>query len=424
MSRKSLLFLFSILFAYITLTLAAVHLKQSALFPSKAKLEPFAVRMTKKKRSPEEQRKFISFLQAGSARVKSSSLLQKSSNKITLGQEDDTGMIPLDNMMNTQYSGKIALGSPDNVFDAVFDTGSTAFYINSEFCTTYACEERRQYNPLDSQTLLLTDPLLTMQVIYGSGVVEGVLAKEDVYVQGLKAPQFVLFLIDDQAGVLENAAFDAVVGLSFPDEQDGIEIISIFDAVKDQLPEPYFSFRLGRNEEPDSYLLFGGFILEDMASELVWHDVIDPNYWMIQITEIWVGDTPIDFCRKYRCGVVIDSGTSVLSAPELAMDEMQSLIGDVTCENMEELPVLTFVMGDIDYELVPEEYTVSLDYDMNTYFYEHPEDVYACSGTFSPMDLQTSDGTVVFIFGDTFLSKYYAVFDTERRRIGLALQKR
>lgn len=45
-----------------------------------------------------------------------------------------------------------------------------------------------------------------MQVVYGSGIVEGVLAMEDVYVQDLKAEEFVLFLIDDQVGVLENVS--------------------------------------------------------------------------------------------------------------------------------------------------------------------------------------------------------------------------
>lgn len=53
---------------------------------------------------------------------------------------------------------------------------------------------------------MVTDPLLSMQVVYGSGVVDGVLAKEDVYVQGFKAPEFILFLIDDQEGVLDNVS--------------------------------------------------------------------------------------------------------------------------------------------------------------------------------------------------------------------------
>lgn len=124
--------------------------------------------------------------------------------------------------------------------------------------------------------------------------------------------------------MVNKAFFDGVVGLSFPEVQQGLEIISLFDALSNQFPAPYFSFRLGRNEEPDSYLMFGGYIRQDMASELIWHDVIDSEYWMIEITDIWVGDIRIDFCGIYKCGVVIDSGTSVLSAPQIAMDEMQS----------------------------------------------------------------------------------------------------
>jgi len=43
---------------------------------------------------------------------------------------------------------------------------------------------------------------------------------------------------------------------------------------------------------------------------------------------------------------------------------------------------------------------------------------------FAPIDLKTNDGKTIFILGDTFLTKYYAVFDRETNRIGMALQKR
>ena len=56
--------------------------------------------------------------------------------------------------------------------------------------------------------------------------------------------------------------------------------------------------------------------------------------------------------------------------------------------------------------------------------FTHSEDATICSGLFTPMDLQTQDGKVVFILGDTFLTKYYAVFDRGTNRIGFALQKR
>ena len=94
--------------------------------------------------------------------------------------------------------------------------------------------------------------------------------------------------------------------------------------MKDQLPEQYFSFYLRRNEEPDSYIMFGGYNTEHMASPLVWHDVIHKDYWMLLLTDIYVGDKSIEFCKVYKCGVVIDSGTSLLTAPTKAMMQMQS----------------------------------------------------------------------------------------------------
>lgn len=72
----------------------------------------------------------------------------------------------------------------------------------------------------------------------------------------------------------------------------------------------------------------------------------------------------------------------------------------------------------------PNEYVITVDSDNNAHFYEHTNDIATCSGTFTPMDLQNDDGTVIFIFGDTFMSKYVTVFDRKERRIGMALQKR
>lgn len=74
--------------------------------------------------------------------------------------------------------------------------------------------------------------------------------------------------------------------------------------------------------------------------------------------------------------------------------------------------------------MAPEEYVITVDSDNNAHFFEHSDDVASCSGTFTPMDMQTADGTVIFIFGDTFMTKYLTVFDTKEKRIGMALQKR
>ena len=118
-----------------------------------------------------------------------------------------------------------------------------------------------------------------------------------------------------------------MAGLGFPEKNEfgKNKVISLFDAVKDQLPNPYFSFYLRRNDELNSYVMFGGYNQDHMSSDLIWHDVIHPKYWMLKLTNIYVGDHKISFCETYECGVIIDSGTSLLTAPSFAINEMQCI---------------------------------------------------------------------------------------------------
>jgi hypothetical protein len=82
--------------------------------------------------------------------------------------------------------------------------GSTALFVNSALCTDFACLTHDQYDPLSSDTLAVTDPLLGLEVEYGSGTVEGVLVQEDLYIGDMKVDDFILFLISQQEGVLDN----------------------------------------------------------------------------------------------------------------------------------------------------------------------------------------------------------------------------
>lgn len=46
----------------------------------------------------------------------------------------------LRNYLNTQYVGQIALGSPGNVFNVIYDTGSPNIWINSVRCKELVCK--------------------------------------------------------------------------------------------------------------------------------------------------------------------------------------------------------------------------------------------------------------------------------------------
>ena len=77
-------------------------------------------------------------------------------------------------------------------------------FVNSVLCTDDACSTHEQFDPYSSTTLAVSDPLLGLEVEYGSGIVEGLLVQEDLYIGDVKVEDFILFLISQQAGVLDD----------------------------------------------------------------------------------------------------------------------------------------------------------------------------------------------------------------------------
>ena len=86
--------------------------------------------------------------------------------------------------------------------------------------------------------------------------------------------------------------------------------------------------------------------------------------------------------------------------------------------------MVSYEIDNHKYELTPDEYILTIGESGDSEFYNHSKNIVDCSGVFAPMDLQTDDGVIIFILGDSFLTKYNAVFDTKNNRVGMALQKR
>jgi hypothetical protein len=63
----------------------------------------------------------------------------------------------------------------------------------------------------------------------------------------------------------------------------------------------------------------GGYDENKLASEIQWFNVIHPSYWMIQLDKVYLGDESGDICNGH-CAAIIDSGTSLLTAPQIDLD--------------------------------------------------------------------------------------------------------
>ena len=60
--------------------------------------------------------------------------------------------VPVKDYMNTQYFVDITLGSDDQKFTVVPDTGSSNLWVYSKNCHAIACLKHNRFNPKSSET--------------------------------------------------------------------------------------------------------------------------------------------------------------------------------------------------------------------------------------------------------------------------------
>ncbi len=83
----------------------------------------------------------------------------KSSELIT--QTPEEGEVVLGDKHNTQYFGAFLMGSQNQEFTGVLDTGSSNIWTPEKNCLSPACENKQKFDPELSQTFSTNDQELT-----------------------------------------------------------------------------------------------------------------------------------------------------------------------------------------------------------------------------------------------------------------------
>ncbi|KAL4479535.1 hypothetical protein ABPG72_018521 [Tetrahymena utriculariae] len=208
----------------------------------------------------------------------------------------------VDNLVNNQqmsYYGAIQVGSLNQTFNVIFDTGSHQLWLPSKDCIQSSCKHQ-----------------------YGIGQVTGKIAITSVGVCGLKQVQQSLVLVSkvkDFPNFMPKQ--DGLFGLGMYDSINGNDKNSFVTNMKisGNIEEEMFSFYLGFGES-DSQLIFGGFDPKKVAntSQIYFHQVVlndqkshKNQRWSIQVKVVNFKTFSYTLNSNQNIAIV-DSGASVI----------------------------------------------------------------------------------------------------------------
>uniref|UniRef100_A0A3P9CUQ2 Nothepsin n=1 Tax=Maylandia zebra TaxID=106582 RepID=A0A3P9CUQ2_9CICH len=317
------------------------------------------------------------------------------------------------NFMDAQFYGEISLGTPEQNFSVIFDTGSADLWVPSSYCISEACALHKRFKAFKSASFRHDGR--RFGIYYGSGHLLGTMARDTLKIGGLTIlnQEFGESVFEPSESFL-TAKFDGVLGMSY---QSLAEILgtNVFDNMIAQklVDQPVFSFYL------TGELLLGGTNEALYIGPINWHPVTAKGYWQIKMDSVAVQGVNL-FCPS-GCQAIVDTGTSLIAGPTNDILRLQQLIGAtpsnlgefvIDCARLSSLPQVTFVLNGTEYTLTSEQYIRKETLGRNEF----------CFSGFQAMDIYSSTDPQ-WILGDVFLTEYYSIFDKGHDRVGLARAK-
>lgn len=373
----------------------------------------------------------------------------------------------------TAYFGdiEVGMGSTPQRFSVVFDTGSGHMLLPSLQCRSEACMVHRRYDGFSSASVVPIDhdgaPVTPhaferdqIAIEFGTGEVVGEFAYETVclaqanessdgspptdgpirdYPRNLEQhPRAfgrgcvrlrVVLATEMTKDPFYNFQFDGVLGLGL----EGMALdpeFSFFGQLTRQLlaPSPLFGVYISRDDSTSSELSFGGVDKQRFDTTMQWTPVLSPHlgYWQVAIKSVRVGDKVLDLCRDEDCVGILDTGTSLLGAPEAAAQVLHPQLARIVPDDPPELdcrdfpgPDLVFDLGGFEVTLTAAEY--SRPTAMRVTGGQKTRVV--CRASLLRTEIGPPLGPKAFILGEPVLRRYYTAYNWKSRQVGFALAK-
>jgi len=319
---------------------------------------------------------------------------------------NDAGGVVVNDYMNAQYYGEITVGTPGQVEQVVFDTGSSNLWVPNKrpWFTSH-----NLYSHDKSSTYTKNDTVF--KIMYGSGPVSGVYSADSVNIGAFKLKDFTFAEVDDTSGLglgYRIGKFDGILGLGWDSiSVGGVPTVMNALVASKQLTQPVFAFYLGNNQPGE--LVFGGVDSKHYTGDFSFVPLSSETYWQVALDGVKLGGAAASSTKQ----AIVDSGTSLLAGPSADIKAIAAKLNATSVLGKEyivdcskDLPDLTFTLAGKDYTLTKTDYILQAAGSQ-------------CILGFLGMDVPAPHGPL-WILGDVFMRKYYVQFDWGQKRIGVA----
>lgn len=167
-----------------------------------------------------------------------------------------------------------------------------------------------------------------------------------------------------------------------------------------------------------SELILGGDDPTKYTGSIQYVPLTHETFYVIAMQDVSGGDGQAIGCGG-NCGAILDSGTSFIVGPTIAVNKIASLAGaqynssagvyTLSCTSLSNLPSIVFKINGVSYPLTPAQYVINM--------------VSSCVLGFIGDGEASITWDFGWILGDVFMRPYYTVFDKESNRIGFATRK-
>merc|ERR1712178_397658 len=237
------------------------------------------------------------------------------------GMLQSSANVDLKNFMDAQWYGPVALGTPAQNFQVLFDTGSSNLWVPSSSVNFYGWMKNK-YRSGNSSTSEENGDEIVIQ--YGSGNIKGFFSKDTLNIAGVDVTGVDFGEVTKLSAQFATSRFDGILGMGWKAiSVKGYD--TVFDKIQQQgLVDPSFSFYLTSKPGSDgSELILGGVDNKYYTGDFSYYPLISESYWLI------AGDKFTYNNKDYGTDglrLIVDSGTSLIVGDTSVLGDLVNAI--------------------------------------------------------------------------------------------------